>query len=394
MRNKKFAFAVQGEGRGHLTQALALHEILLRHGHTVSCVIVGSSSNRQIPEFFLKNFTIPVIIVASPNFTIDQKSKSIRLGQTMIDNLRRINEYRNSIRIISSKLDEHQPDIVINFYEPLLAYYAMTHKFQFRIIALAHQYIYLHPDFRFPGGKNLQATAITQYTRLTAFGSHLQLAISMYDIPPAPNKKLEVCPPLLRKNIFTLEHIEEDFILVYLLNSGYAQDIVKNHRKNPSLKLICFTDSREVKEQHKGELRLNENLVFYSLNDQKFMDFLSRCKGLVCTAGFESVCEAMYLDKPVMMVPVKDHYEQYCNARDASRIGAGIFAGEFDLSKMEDCLLFYDKKKNERYRDWVNGFESQFLKCIDNLFRETERQIVRESKISEPGPSTHVRLEF
>ncbi|HLO83159.1 MAG TPA: glycosyltransferase family protein [Chitinophagaceae bacterium] len=380
MSSKKFVFAVQGEGRGHLTQAIAVYEMLIRHGHTVSLVIVGSSKNRQIPEFFTRKFNIPVVSVASPNFTTDNKSKSIRLGKTVIDNMLKINDYRRSLKIISDAIKEHQPDIIINFYEPLIALYARINKCSARIIAIAHQYIYLHPSFRFPGGNNLQSLAITWYTRLTAHGSDLQLAISMYDIPKAKNKTLEVCPPLLRRQIFTLDSTAEDFILVYLLNSGYAQDIVKYHKKNPDVKLICFTDSKEVREQHHGELKLHENLVFYSLNDYKFLDLMSRCKGLVCTAGFESVCEAMYLDKPVMMVPVKGHYEQYCNARDASRIGAGIYAEEFDISKMEDCFLFYDKKKNESYRAWVNQFEAQFMKSIETFVREAESQRARESE--------------
>lgn len=36
------------------------------------------------------------------------------------------------------------------------------------------------------------------------------------------------------------------------------------------------------------------------------------CSGYVTTAGFESVCEAMYLGKPVMMIPT--HVEQEINA--------------------------------------------------------------------------------
>jgi uncharacterized protein (TIGR00661 family) len=374
MSSKKFVFAVQGEGRGHLTQAITVYEILLRYGHTVSCIIVGTSKNRQIPEFFAGKFNIPIISVTSPNFTTDDKSKSIRPARTVIDNILRLNEYRNSLKTIRAVLKEHQPDVIINFYEPLIACYASLHKCS-PIIAIAHQYIYLHPQFRFPGGNNLQSLTIQWYTRFTAYGSDLKMAISMYDIPRAQHKKLEVCPPLLRKQIFTLNRTEEDFILVYLLNSGYAQDIVKYHKKNPHIKLVCFTDSREVREQHKGVLKLHENLVFYSLDDNKFLDLMSRCKGLACTAGFESVCEAMYLDKPVMMVPVKGHYEQYCNARDASRIGAGIYAAEFDISKMEECMLFYDKKKNERYREWVNGFESQFIKCIASLVEEPDMPV-------------------
>ena len=49
--NNTFVFAVQGEGRGHLTQAIATYELLLSRGHKVAAVLIGSSSRREIPSF-------------------------------------------------------------------------------------------------------------------------------------------------------------------------------------------------------------------------------------------------------------------------------------------------------------------------------------------------------
>ena len=46
-----------------------------------------------------------------------------------------------------------------------------------------------------------------------------------------------------------------------------------------------------------------------------FLEYMAGCKGYATTAGFESVCEAMYLQKPVLMVPT--HIKQECNALDA-----------------------------------------------------------------------------
>lgn len=49
---------------------------------------------------------------------------------------------------------------------------------------------------------------------------------------------------------------------------------------------------------------------------------MAGCRAYATTAGFESICEAMYLGKPVLMVPA--HIEQDCNAHDAMRAGAGL----------------------------------------------------------------------
>ena len=45
----KFLFIVQGEGRGHFTQAITLEDMLLRNGHQVVEGLVGKSSSRTLP---------------------------------------------------------------------------------------------------------------------------------------------------------------------------------------------------------------------------------------------------------------------------------------------------------------------------------------------------------
>lgn len=40
----KFLFIVQGEGRGHLTQCIALEKILRNNGHEVVEILVGKSA--------------------------------------------------------------------------------------------------------------------------------------------------------------------------------------------------------------------------------------------------------------------------------------------------------------------------------------------------------------
>ncbi|NJO68923.1 MAG: hypothetical protein HC830_06215 [Bacteroidetes bacterium] len=50
----RFLFIVQGEGRGHMTQAISLQDILIRNGHEVVEVLVGKSPRREIPAFFIK----------------------------------------------------------------------------------------------------------------------------------------------------------------------------------------------------------------------------------------------------------------------------------------------------------------------------------------------------
>ena len=48
----KILFVIQGEGRGHLTQALSLRQKLADEGHEIVVVLVGKSPARRLPGFF------------------------------------------------------------------------------------------------------------------------------------------------------------------------------------------------------------------------------------------------------------------------------------------------------------------------------------------------------
>ena len=90
---------------------------------------------------------------------------------------------------------------------------------------------------------------------------------------------------------------------------------------------------------------------------------MSRCSGFVSTAGFESICEAMFMGKPVMMVPTANHYEQLCNSIDAVKAGAGIRSDKFDMSLLVDYLPKHVSRQDE-FRKWANEAEAKFLKLL------------------------------
>jgi len=92
---------------------------------------------------------------------------------------------------------------------------------------------------------------------------------------------------------------------------------------------------------------------------------MANAAALVTTAGFESVCEAMYMGKPVMMVPVENHFEQWCNARDAASCGAGIYADQFDLTLLQDYLPAC--QSSNHMKDWASQASAILYDIISEL---------------------------
>lgn len=83
----KVLFIVQGEGRGHMTQALSLEQILEKNGHYVSNMVIGTSKRREIPTFFKDRTRAELHLLKSPNFYFDKNHKSINLWKTLFRNV-------------------------------------------------------------------------------------------------------------------------------------------------------------------------------------------------------------------------------------------------------------------------------------------------------------------
>ena len=116
-----FLFVVQGEGRGHMTQAIAMHDMLVKNNYAVCCVLVGKNKQREIPAFVIKNLKCEVASFESPNFATDSKMKSVKILRSVSKNLMRVGTFKRSISFIHSKVREYNPNVIINFYDPLIS---------------------------------------------------------------------------------------------------------------------------------------------------------------------------------------------------------------------------------------------------------------------------------
>ena len=175
-------------------------------------------------------------------------------------------------------------------------------------------------------------------------------------MPDDTTHDIKVVPPLLRKEVKRLKTSDGDFVHGYMVNSGFGKNIMAWHKDNPSVPLRFFWD----KKGEDVETVIDSTLRFHQIDDKVFLQQMAGCKAYASTAGFESICEAMYLGKPILMVPA--HIEQDCNAFDAVSNGAGISSDDFDISNL---VCFADSfKPNKGFRKWVNNSDFMFLPIL------------------------------
>ena len=165
-------------------------------------------------------------------------------------------------------------------------------------------------------------------------------------------------PPLLRKEVTLHEPYSGDYIHGYMVNAGFSENVMKWHRQHPGIPLRFFWD----KWEEEPVKRVDNTLSFYQLDDVEFLRQMAGCKAYASTAGFESVCEAMYLGKPILMVPA--HIEQDCNAYDAEKSGAGIISSDFNLQQLLEFAKDYHPNRDFVY--WVRGAEYTLLNLLES----------------------------
>lgn len=363
----KFLFVVQGEGRGHFTQAITLEEMLVRNGHEVVEVLVGESSSRTLPGFFNRNIHAPVKRFISPNFLPATDNKRANLKKSIAYNLLRIPEYIRSMHYINQRIKETGAEVVINFYELLTGLSYALFRPSVPCVCIGHQYLFQHRDFQFPDKSSVQLWMLRFFTRMTALGASKKLALSFREMERDDEYDIVAVPPLIRQEVVGIQAEEGNYIHGYMLNSGFADSVAEFHEMHPEVPLKFFWDKSDAEEV----TRIDSTLSFHQIDDIKFLNGMAACRAYATTAGFESICEAMYLGKPVLMVPA--HIEQDCNAYDAMMAGAGIIGNSFDLKPLLRFAGSYTPNRN--FVHWVRSSERRII-------HELERVAVSETPIT------------
>jgi hypothetical protein len=79
----------------------------------------------------------------------------------------------------------------------------------------------------------------------------------------------------------------------------------------------------------------------------------------------------MWFGKPVMAVPVANHFEQACNARDMEAAGAGIGSPTFDLDRFLQYIPAHPTDP-EPFRAWARSAGAVFVEEIERAARQTD----------------------
>src|SRR6202012_1847810 len=157
---------------------------------------------------------------------------------------------------------QKKPDMIVNFLEAATGVGKLLGRIKIPVLVLGHQFMMGHPAFVRSSHARTQQMGFRNFVNLVGSRS-ARLALSFYPADNLPRKKTFICPPILRRQLFELKNVQRgDYLLVYLLNHGYAPDIERWCQANPAVPVHCFYDKPEAPSE---EMKF-PNLTFHKLH--------------------------------------------------------------------------------------------------------------------------------
>lgn len=323
----KIFYAVQATGNGHLSRASQLYPYLKKLGE-VDFFVSGNNSNVDF------------------SFPAKYRSKGMSLHYSECGGLNYL-EILKSIRPMrmiqeAKDLPLKDYDVILNDFESITA---LACKMQGRSsVQFGHQASFQSDKVPRPDKVNsLGEFILKNYARASQYvGLHFQ----PYDA--------FIYPPIIKDELMNQEVVNHNHITVYL-PAFQVQCLKKAFEQLPDLHFHWFLDS--VKDAY-----TEKNITYFPIYQKLFNESLRTCHGIITGGGFETPSEALFLGKEIMSIPIKNHYEQQCNASALKKMGVYV-------------LDEVDEKFEEKIMHWYNN-PTKDIQLKANNIQETLQYIV------------------
>ncbi|MEP7169619.1 MAG: glycosyltransferase family protein, partial [Bacteroidota bacterium] len=122
--------------------------------------------------------------------------------------------------------------------------------------------------------------------------------------------------PVIRKQVRELNISNKGHYTVYL-PSYNDERIIKNLKRFKDVEWQVFSKHNEKKITQR-------NIHIQPLNNELFLKSMASSAGVLCNAGFGTTSEALFLNKKLLVIPMKTQYEQHCNAAMLKDMGVTV----------------------------------------------------------------------
>ena len=322
----KILFGVCGVGAGHYIRSKVIIDHLSKKHEIL--IIAGLSAFTYLKKQYKNVYWVDGI-----EFGIkDDKIVSLN---TLTKNLKKISikNYLN-LKRLKKKVEEFKPDIVISDWELFTTLYARDKKL--KTISVDNEHFILYGQIKFDKKYRLDYYKTYLVSKLFKYGESIVIGL--------PGQKLRnereatIVNPIIRRELTHLKPKNEGHILVYksITNNQKLIDLFKKTKA----RFIVYDCESEITEG---------NVQFKKFEEKQFLKDLANCRGVITTGGITLISEAIYLKKPLLVIPIKKHFEQILNAEYVKEHNLGMMIEDLDLKTLNVFLLNLERFATKKY---------------------------------------------
>src|ERR1700712_1799472 len=284
----KILFAIQGTGNGHISRAREIAPLLQQYGE-LDLLISGTEAEMALTQPIKYQYH-------GFSFVFGNKGGVDKWATYKLMNLPQLWKDIHSIPL-------KQYDLIVNDFEPVTAWACRLQKVE--SVSLSHQCSFVSPNTPRPDHRNFVAEQLLKYYSPT--DHHIGFHFDRYaDF---------IHTPVIRSGIRSLDPKNKGHYTVYL--PAYDDKTLVKYLSQVNVPWQIFS-KRQKTSYTQGNVTVNP------VNNEAFNQSMANCEGLLTGGGFEGPAEALFLQKKVLMIPMKDQYEQQCNAQAASKLGVPV----------------------------------------------------------------------
>ena len=315
-------YTINGEGMGHASRSSVVIEHLRAAGHRI---IIVSSGERPL-QFLRERFGH---VHAVQGLHMVYRDNSVRRARTAAAMFKNAGAITREIGELSRDLKDEPIDAVISDFD--FRGYLIARKRKVPLISIDNIQYLRFASLRVPAKEgfnfriNLAVASFmvprAQYWFITTFDPEPKMRSK------TPAGKVFLVPPLLRSRILSTRPTRGPHILVYQ-TSGSNQELMPVLQRR-SEKFIVYNSPVRIVSDH---------ITVKPFDEETFINDLASSRAVITNGGFNVITEALYFKKPVLSVPVGNHYEQQLNALLLHERNLGMMSVRVTNQQIDELL--------------------------------------------------------
>jgi uncharacterized protein (TIGR00661 family) len=348
----RILYGVVGEGLGHATRSRVVAEHLLEQGHEVKVVTSGAA----LP--YLKDYLPDVEEIWGLSFVLEQGS--VNNWKTFKANVRGSGrgvpaDWRHGSKLARA----FKPKLVFSDFDGFAYLFARAHRKPVISIGNIQMVDRCQHDAEILKGLRRDYLEVRALVH-AKFSRADRYLVTTFFRPPIRKKRTVLVPSILRPEILAVTPEPGDQLLVY----GRIGETAIAALESSGLPCVVYGGRDGLTDEV-----VEQNLRYRPFSNEGFIEDLRRCRGVVASAGYSLMSEAVYLRKPMLAVPLAGQFEQEMNARYLDRMGYGTNALALDGPALER-FLERDRLQTEALAGYEQDGNVETLEAVDRAVDE------------------------